>query len=236
VSYRDGDIRPSCCAEPHGELVVPAPSSDSLSWRQIVGYVRLCVRATMSAMPQALGGVAMATDGANQVVGVFRSQRQANAAAGALLDLGFTEADVETGAPEPGRYGMEYDEGMELGRGVTFGIAVGVPVGAIATTGLLLILVPSLSVMSSIGLGVLIGGFWGIFFGGLGGMVPKVLAQSAGRPTYTATTHGADVVVIVHTAERHAAAHRVLARCGARYFLTDVPAIRQSDLVLSAAR
>ena len=177
----------------------------------------------------------MATDGTNQVVGLFRSQKRADAAVRALHQLGLSDEDIETGSPEPGRYGIEYDEGLEIGRGVTFGVLVGIPVGAIVSIGALLLLVPSLSVGASVGLGALIGGFWGIFFGGLGGMVPKVLAHASGHPTYAVSENSSDIVVIVEANNRRGASHSIMERNGALHFLTETPVVRHQHLALSAA-
>lgn len=175
----------------------------------------------------------MATEGEQLVAGLFASRDRAEAAVQGLHRIGLTDADIEIGAPEPGRYGIEYDESMELGKGVVTGIAIGVPVGMVLTIGPLMLFVPSLSVGGSIALGMLIGGFWGIFFGGLGGMVPKVLGQPASK--YAASESSPEVVVVAHAGAQVGAARRMLQSRGAQYLLTEIPAVRSSPGVLAAA-
>ena len=177
----------------------------------------------------------MAIGSANLVAGLFPSRARADAAVQRLHDLGIMDADVEIGAPEPGRYSVEYHESADLGRGVVIGIAVGVPVGSVIAAALVMLAVPTMSLAAVVGLGILIGGFWGIFFGGLGGMVVKVLAHASGGPTYTASQNTSDVVVIVHADNQIGAVRRVLLDGGTRYFLTDVPAVRAPQMTLSAA-
>ena len=107
--------------------------------------------------------------------------------------------------------------------------------GSTMQNGALLLLVPSLSVGASVGLGALIGGFWGIFFGGLGGMVPKVLAHASGHPTYAVSENSSDIVVIVEANNRRGASHSIMERNGALHFLTETPVVRHQHLALSAA-
>lgn len=175
----------------------------------------------------------MASDGAHLVAGLFTSRSRADAAVQKLHRIGLTDADIEIGTPEPGRYGIEYDESMELGRGVVQGIAIGVPVGSIAAIGVLMLVAPSLSLGASIGLGILIGGFWGIFFGGLGGMVPKVLGQP--ESTYPISETSSEVVVVAHVGTQVNAARKAIQSAGVRYLLTDAPPVRPAGLILAPA-
>jgi hypothetical protein len=176
----------------------------------------------------------MTSEGTQLVAGLFTSRSRADAAVQKLHRIGLTDADIEIGAPEPGRYGIEYDESLELGRGVVMGIAIGVPVGSIVAIAALMLVAPSLSIGASIGLGILIGGFWGIFFGGLGGMVPKVLGQP--ESTYPINETSSEVVVVAHVGTQVNAARKAIQGAGVRYLLTDVPVVRSTDLVLAAAR
>lgn len=177
----------------------------------------------------------MAIESANPVVGLFPSRTHADAAIQRLHQLGLADWDIEVGTPEPGRYHVEYHESGELGRGVVQGVAIGVPAGSVVAMGLLMIAVPGLSVGAIAGLGILIGGFWGVFFGGLGGMVVKVLAQAEGGPKHAISDRTSDVVVIVHADSQIGAVRQALLDQGVRHFLTDVPALRGPQLVLSAA-
>jgi hypothetical protein len=71
----------------------------------------------------------------NLVVGLFRSQRQADAALDRLHRLGVQDKDVEVGAPEPGRYRIEYHESSTVWTAVRNGIASGAVVGVAISMG-----------------------------------------------------------------------------------------------------
>lgn len=88
------------------------------------------------------------------------------------------EAVVERVAAAPAHVEGPEDEAIELGRGAMIGVAFGIPIGGAIASGVMAYTVPDLGLAPTISLGMLIGGFWGIFFGGLGGVVPKVLARS----------------------------------------------------------
>ena len=78
----------------------------------------------------------MVADDGNGVMGLFRSQRQADAAVQGLYRIGLTDADVEVGVPEPGRYRVEYYESQDVGRGILRGMALGIPVASTTAGGL----------------------------------------------------------------------------------------------------
>jgi hypothetical protein len=167
----------------------------------------------------------MSVDGANLVAGLFSSKARADEALRDLHRIGLSDADVEIGAPEPGQYRIEYHEFQELGRGACVGMLIGIPVGGVIATALLMMTVP-MSVAAAIGLGGLIGGFWGLFFGGLGGTVVKVLAQEHGAPRCAIVPGSADVLVVAHAGPQIGVVHEVIGSHRPRYFLTDVPAVQ----------
>jgi hypothetical protein len=176
----------------------------------------------------------MVADGGNVVAGLFRSQRQADAALQAFYRIGLTDADVEIGAPEPGRYRVEYYESQEVGQGILRGMALGIPVGGVLGSGFLVLSVPGMALAGSIGLGFLIGAFWGIFFGGLGGMMMRSLAPSEALH-FTIAVGSSQVVVIAHAGDQSGMVQALMKHGGARYFFRDVPAIRSSERSLVAA-
>jgi hypothetical protein len=164
----------------------------------------------------------------NLVAGVFTSRARAEAASKDLLRIGLTEHDVELGAPAPGRYRLEDRESAELGRGAMIGVAIGVPVGAVIAIGLLMAAVPRFADtgINGIALGAVVGGYWGIFFGGLGGVVPKVLAQEHGSGRCEIREGGPETIVVVHAGEKLDDARAVLQRRGGRCFAGEVPTAR----------
>ena len=168
----------------------------------------------------------MVAAGANLVAGLFESRTRADAALDGLHRLGLTDRDVEVGAPAPGQYRVEYDEAAELGRGAVLGVAIGIPVGCLVSIVLLTLAVPEMSMDGVLVLGITLGAFWGIFFGGLGGVVPKVLAQEHGGPRCAIADGSADVVVIAQAGDQTDAVHAEMQRSGALRFLADVPLVQ----------
>jgi hypothetical protein len=179
------------------------------------------------------GGVMHATE-TDVVAGLFRSQKQADAALEGLHRVGLADTDVAIGPPEPGRYRVEYHESEELGRGVVVGSIAGIVLGSVIATVVLMLAVPRLALLTTIGLGILIGAFWGVFFGGLGGMAVKAVGHDGGEPRYTVTADCSDIVLIVHAGDRIGEAHEAMQRQRPRYFLTEIPAVRPSQPPLAA--
>jgi hypothetical protein len=177
----------------------------------------------------------MGTNGIHHVAGIFASQSDADAAQHALQRIGVATTDVEIGTPEPGRYRVEDDESRKYGRGVTVGILLGVPAGGGVAIGVLRYAVPDLGIPLTVGLGMLIGGYWGIFFGGLAGMVPKVLAHAKIDPLCTVADGCSEVVVIAYVAGEVGRVRQVMKRHGARSFLQDAPLLRHDEAPLALA-
>jgi hypothetical protein len=159
---------------------------------------------------------------------VFSNDTQAAAANQSLLRLGLTEDEIEVGEPRPGRYRIDTDEAAELGRGAAIGIAVGVVVGGIIGVAAMNVIMPGILYtggMTAISLGFLIGAFWGIFFGGLGGVVPKVLAYEHGPAIYEIPSGGAHTVVVAHANGLAGDARKVMMQGGVRAILADAPVL-----------
>ncbi len=161
----------------------------------------------------------------NLVAGVFTSREQADAVLKDLLRIGLTADALEVGVPEPGRYQLEDHGSQEIGQGAVIGIAIGVPVGSLAGIGMVAAAVSGMaSSLDVIGLGILFGGFWGIFFGGLAGMVPKIMAHADELRWYVLSEGGPEILVIARAGSRVDDVRKVMRRRGARAFFAEIPA------------
>lgn len=165
----------------------------------------------------------MSTEFAHPVAGLFTSHEQAEAARQDLRRIGLADDGVEVGIPEPGRYRVEFHESSELGRGVAIGVAFGIPVGSGIAISVLLAAVPGMDRMVTIGLGILVGSFWGLFYGGLGGMVLKVLAHTDDKLRRTIAADSQEVLLIAEAGSQTSVARKVMRRHGANCFLEGVP-------------
>jgi hypothetical protein len=169
------------------------------------------------------------------VAGLFGSQQQADAALEALHRVGVADADVEVGAPEPGRYRIEHHESAEFWTAVRNGMAVGAVIGSAITMGIMSFAVPGLTLAGLIELSVPMGAFWGIFFGGLSGVAVQAATHAEGARRCAITAEDSDVLVIVHAGDRFGTAHEALERQHPHYFLTDVPAVHPAQPHLAAS-
>lgn len=171
----------------------------------------------------------------NLVVGLFESQRQADAALEGLHRLGIADADVEIGEPEPGRYRIEYHESAEFWTAVRRGMIVGAAVGIVVSVGIIWLAVPGLTLLRLLELGVPMGAAWGLFVGGLSGAAAKsAMLFEVGEPRYAVTPESHDVLMIVHAGGRFGMVHEALQRRHPRYFLADVPAVHHAGPHLAA--
>jgi hypothetical protein len=169
------------------------------------------------------------------VAGLFKSHEQAEAARQDLRRIGLADDAVKVSIPEPGSYGVEHNESGDLGRGIVIGIAIGIPVGSGVAISLLLAAVPGMSRMAAIGLGIVIGSYWGLFFGGLGGMVPKVLAHAHDEPRHEIAPDSREVLLIAEAGSRANTAQKVMRRRGASCFLDDVTDCQPRRVPIAAA-
>jgi hypothetical protein len=176
----------------------------------------------------------MDADHESLVAGLFESQQQAETALEGLHRVGVDDDAVEIGAPEPGRYRIEYHESAEIGRSIRNGIVAGAVIGAVVTTGIMALVVPGLTLFSLLELGVPIGAFWGIFIGGLGGMALKAATAGASEPRCAIEPDSSDVLVVVHAGNRFGVAHEAMERMHPRYLLADVPPVHHTRPHLAA--
>jgi hypothetical protein len=165
----------------------------------------------------------MNTEFARHVVGLFTSHERAEAARQDLRRIGLADDVVEVSIPEPGRYKVEYHESNELGRGAAIGGAIGMPVGSVVAIGVLLATVPEMGTMAAIGLGIVVGSFWGLFYGGLGGMVLKVLVHTDDKLRHTIAADSQEVLLIAEAGSQTSITKKVMRRHGAHRFLEGVP-------------
>jgi hypothetical protein len=169
------------------------------------------------------------------VAGLFDSQEEVDATLDKLHQIGVSDADVEVGTPEPGRYRIERHETSELGRAIRKGMYFGAVIGALVSTGFMSFVVHGLSLPGLIELGLPMGVAWGIFFGGLTGLALKAMTLVPGEPRYAITEDSHDVLMVVHAGNRLGAAHEVMEHQHPRYLLTDVPAIHHGERELVAS-
>lgn len=170
------------------------------------------------------------------VAGLFSSQKEIDATLNKLHQIGVSDADVEVGVPEPGRYRFERHEASVVWKSIRKGMLVGAVIGALISMGFMSFVVRGLSLVALIELGVPMGAFWGLFFGGLTGLALKAMTMVPGEPRYAITEDSHDVLMVVHAGDRFGAAHEVMEHQHPRYLLTDVPAVHheQRELVASA--
>lgn len=168
------------------------------------------------------------------VAGLFESQQQADVAVASLHRIGVSDAEVEIGAPEPGRYRIEYHESSRVWKGVRNGMLMGAVVGSLISMAIMAFAVPWLKLAGWIELSVPMGAFWGVFFGGLTGMAMRAATSVQGEPRYTVTNDSDDVLVIVHAGTRFGAVHDVMEHQHPRYLLADVPAVHHASRRLAA--
>ena len=181
------------------------------------------------------GGQAVNTEFAHHIAGLFTSHEQAEAARQDLRRIGLADDVVEVSIPEPGRYKVEYHESSELGRGAAIGGAIGVPVGSGVAISVLLAAVPEMGKMAAIGLGILTGSFWGIFYGGLGGTVLKVLAHTDDKLRRTIAADSQEVLLIAEAGSQTGIARKIMRKHGASCFLESIPDRQPRRMPMSAA-
>jgi hypothetical protein len=177
----------------------------------------------------------MIADDANLVAGVFKSQRQADVALRDLHGIGLSDADLEVGAPAPGSYRIEYHESNIIGRGIKRGVIFGVPVGGLIAAGFFTAILPAETLLTTIGMGLVIGGYWGIFFGGLSGLALSMLKHREAAPRFAVENGSPEILIVAHAGDHFYDARDVMEHDGARYFLEDVPAVRSLQGSLAAA-
>jgi hypothetical protein len=169
------------------------------------------------------------------VVGIFSTRRQSMAVENDLRRIGLVDQDIDAGAPASGRYRLDVREAASLGSAAVDGIIVGTILGAVLGVGLLFLAVPGALERgaSAVVLGILMGGFWGSFFGGLGGMAIK--AASSDEAGWCEIPDGSDAVLVVARAGSQAdTARKVMRRCGAAALVRPTPDMVTADSPVAA--
>jgi hypothetical protein len=164
-----------------------------------------------------------------------RPQHPAHAARQDLRRIGLADDVVEVSVPEPGRYKAEYHESSELGRGAAIGGAIGAPVGSAVAIGVLLATVPEMSTMAAIGLGILAGSFWGLFYGGLGGVVLKMLAHADNQSRRTIAADSQEILLIAEAGSQTGIARKIMRKHGVSCFLESIPDRQPRRIPMPAA-
>lgn len=158
-----------------------------------------------------------------RVPGVFSSREGAEAAISELRAAGFRDADIGIAVPEPGRYIVEESRETEELKGVSEGIAVGAPAGAIAGMALMTLAVPgagaAIGVAGALFVGGVGGGLWGTFMGAIGGFTAKVKLDDYPDHECEIPLAGADVLVVVNAGDRASEARDLMQKHGAKCFL-----------------
>lgn len=170
----------------------------------------------------------MNTERGALVAGLFESQQQADAALERLHRVGVADADVEIGAPEPGRYRIEHHESAEFWSAVRNGMVIGAVIGIAVAMGIMWFAVPGLTSAGLIELSVPMGVFWGIFVGGLSGVAAKAVGLADGEARCAITPDSSDVLMVVHAGDRYGPAHEAMERQHPRHLLIDIPAVHHA--------
>lgn len=153
--------------------------------------------------------------------GLFATVAQAQAAAARLHRIGFGDGEIEVGRPAPGRYRLDFHEAASLGKAALDGIVVGTIAGGAIGAIFLTVAVPAMLEYGTgaIVLGVLVGAFWGSFFGGLGGMAIQSLQHGEGVRWCEIPEGNGAALVIAHAGTRVSDARKALVRSGGQTIL-----------------
>jgi hypothetical protein len=171
------------------------------------------------------------------VAGLFATRQQAMTVEKDLRRIGLADQDIDVGTPTAGRYRLDVRESEDLGSGALDGIVIGTLIGAVVRVLVLALAVPRAMEMGTgaILLGIPMGGFWGSFFGGLGGMVVKASAHD-GTAQWCDIPASSAVLLVIARAGAHAdAARKVMRQDGARTFLKQAQSMAVSPVALIGA-
>lgn len=155
------------------------------------------------------------------VPGIFATREQAEAAIADLRGLGLTDENIGVAVPDPGRYELIDDSTREALKGLTSGIAIGAPAGALAGIALTSLVLPAAGVVAAGGLflGVYGGTLWGAFVGAVGGLAAKVRWNDAEDRWCEIPLGGGDILVVARATGRADEARTIMERHGAKCFM-----------------
>ncbi len=148
---------------------------------------------------------------------VFATRQAAEEAIKHLRETGFDDADLGLALLEPGRYILEDRQGQVVGKNVVRGAVGGLPIGSLAGLLLFGLAIPGVDELAVAGL--LAGGLWGAFFGGLGGLLAKVRWNADEDRWCEIPLKSNEILLTVRAGGRGDEAHRILQTYGATCFL-----------------
>jgi hypothetical protein len=84
-------------------------------------------------------------------------------------------------------------------------------------------------------LALYVGAFWGVFFGGLGGMVSKLIARVDEQIPHEISGDGPETLLAAHASLQPALIRDVMRRHGGRLFFAETPALLPRGGAIAAA-
>ena len=159
----------------------------------------------------------MTNDAMQRVVpGVFATAEQAEAAIGALRELGFDNDDLGDAVSDLAHHLMDKSD-AEMLHGLAIGAAIGTPVGVLVGIGLVFLTVPGLVALGVGGLlvGVYLGGGFGVYLGSMLGLAAKMHRVTAIERQYTIALDGSNVQIVVLAGRQATAVRRIMEQYGA---------------------
>ncbi len=159
----------------------------------------------------------MTNDAMKRVVpGVFASAEQADAAIGALRELGFDTDDLGDALSDPAHHLMDNSD-AEMLDGLAIGAAIGTPVGVLVGIGLVFLPVPGLVVLGVGGVlvGVYLGGGFGLYLGAVLGLAAKMHRVTSIERQYAIALDGSSVQIVVLAGRQATAVRQIMERYGA---------------------
>ena len=154
----------------------------------------------------------------NSVVpGVFATAEQADAAIGALRELGFDNDDLGEAVSDPAHHRLMDNSDSEMLHGLAIGAAIGTPVGVLVGIGIVLLAVPGLLALGVGGVmvGVYLGGGFGIYLGAVLGLAAKMHQVTAIERQYKLVLDGSNVQIVVLAGRQATAVRQIMAQHGA---------------------
>lgn len=159
----------------------------------------------------------MSNDVMKRVVpAVFATAEQAEAAIGALRELGFDNDDLGDAVSDPAHHFMDNSD-AEMLHGLAIGAAIGTPVGVLVGIGIVFLTVPGLMALGIGGVlvGVYLGGGFGIYLGAVLGLAAKMHQVTAIERRYKLVLDGSNVQIVVLAGRQATAVRQIMEQHGA---------------------
>ncbi len=148
---------------------------------------------------------------------VFPTRQAAVRAIKQLREAGIDDTDLGLALLEPGRYVREDRHEEAVAKSVARGAVEGLPIGSLAGLLLFGLAIPGVDELAVAGL--LAGGLWGAFFGGLGGLLAKVRWNADEDRWCEIPLKSNEILLTVRAGGRGDEAHQILQTSGATCFL-----------------